>query len=91
MATIQLNTDQVTQFIQACDQFGHWIDESDVVSTNESVDNFITTWGQASIEKTESGDLYTWSNIQTRKGAERGDLMVMPVNGGTVSYFSGQA
>lgn len=67
---------------------GHGIDGDKLVQSTEPLQNFVTQWGQP--DRNFNG-VNEWNNLQTRKGARRGDLVVYEIDGGTVSHFGGEA
>lgn len=73
---------------------GHFIDFDELSTTNEILEDFISKWGTPdSTDTSETGVTGSvWENIQTRKGAARGDLIVLEFEDekGCLAYFSGQ-
>ena len=62
-----------------------------VVETRDQIADFIAKWGQPEKEEYGFGTLYFWRNVQARKGARRGDLMVMDFTTARAAFFSGEA
>ena len=88
MAVIQATEDDRKAFTALVDENGYGIDESEAAATDTTLEDFVSQWGDPQFQ---DGALSVWYDIQTRKGARRGDLMVMPVEGGSLAYFSGQS
>lgn len=66
--------------------------EEQVAQTRDTVADFIEKWGQpADTQEYSFGTLLIWNDLQTRKGARRGDLYVMDFGEARAAYFSGQA
>jgi len=66
----------------------HGIDGDKLVQSTEPLENFIKKWGRPD---NNFNGLNEWIDIQTRKGARRGDLVVYEIHGVTVSHFNGEA
>ncbi len=79
--------DQLEAIADTFDTVGYLVCGSDLVFTTETVADFIAKWGTPA----EKEGFYMWTDIQTRKGATRGDLVVTEFDGQTVTYFTGQA
>ena len=67
------------------------IAESAVTQTAESVSNFVAARGPATVEVCGPVKLHVWRNVQTRKGARRGDLFVADFGDYRLAHFSGEA
>jgi len=86
-------TEQIEAF---CDyvsaEWSYEIAPDDVTTTRDTLANFVEQWG-APDGATDYGKLpFTiWEDIQTRKGAQRGDLLVMDCGEFRLAYFSGQS
>lgn len=99
-----LTNDQIEQFrlALAADNNGGYEEDADlddayceadeVVQTRDTVDDFTKQWGKPhDSEEYTGGTLMIWNKLQTRKGAQRGDLYVMDFGDARAAYFSGQA
>ena len=84
MNEIELDALAETVFAQA----GYGVVGSNLIESSDDLGDFIKKWGKP---HTSVGDASVWENLQTRKGATRGDLVVVEFNGGSLSYFSGRA
>ena len=84
-----MNTILITEeIVDAFDAAGFGVTENNLVAAADSVADFVQRWGKP--DSTRNG-MRVWWNVQTRKGCARGDLVVAEVQGGTISYFSGEA
>jgi hypothetical protein len=88
-----LTEDQKTQFVTALEnECGCGITEDEVISTRDTVQNFIAQWGSPhECEQADDIEVLVWHKLQTRKGATRGDLYVMDFGRVRAAYFSGEA
>lgn len=71
-----------------CDVAGYDVVGGDIAQSTEKLHNFIKVWGNPD---QRIGEANIWWRVQTRKGAVRGDLVVVETAYGSASYFSGQA
>lgn len=67
---------------------GYDVVGANIVESSDTLQDFITKWGQP---HNIIGNASVWENLQTRKGAVRGDLVVVETESGSATYFSGQA
>jgi hypothetical protein len=63
----------------------------EVVSTHDTLADFTAKWGLLyDVEEYSFGKLRLWHGIQVRKGACRGDLMIMDFGDVRAAYFTGE-
>ena len=75
-------------------------DDSDMVVTAETIGDFKAARGAPSevfkvkvpVEDVvrDCGEVLIWKNVQSRKGARRGDLYLMDLGNARACYFSGE-
>lgn len=95
MAQIEAKDEDLKRFLEAADFWNGGsgmaddanMTAKDLLSVNESLADFEAKWGRGSKQKT---GLRVWDGIQTRKGARRGLLLVLEIEGGTLSHFDGE-
>lgn len=93
MTQIAVATEVITAFVDAMDSEGlAGIVESNVATTDTTLDEFTTTWGAPHDDITADNGvtIFVWNNLQVAKGKRRGDLYVSAIDGGSLSYFGGE-
>lgn len=66
--------------------------ENEVTQTRDTVASFIEKWGAPhETEVSRFGKLLIWNDLQTRKGARRGNLYVMDFGNARAAYFGGES
>ena len=82
------------------DDIDDMCDDADIVVTAETIADFKSARGagyevehlKMPVEDVvrDIGELLIWKNIQTRKGARRGDLYLMDLGNARAVYFTGE-
>ncbi len=93
MTQITVAAEAVTSFIDALDDQGYSIDESEMSTTDTMIDEFTAKWGAPhdDVKANDGVTIFIWHELQVAKGKRRGCLCVSAVEGGSVSYFSGES
>lgn len=90
MTQITPTTADIAAALSAFEEAGYALMEANVAATADTVDSFREIWGTPTDIDADTG-VAVWENIQVRKGARRGDLVVFPIDGGSISYFGGES
>lgn len=68
-----------------------WMLIDDVAETAETVEDFRARWGAPRQARSAGHTVFCWDNVQTRRGATRGDLRVVDFGDARAVHFSGEA
>jgi len=66
-------------------QFG----DRDIVTTHETLADFVATRGRPAVIETPAGTLYAWKNVQMAARKPRGTIFAMFFDGVAVCVFTG--
>ena len=84
---INVTEEAIAEFLEIMEEDYTEIFAEDVDCTSTTLDEFRAQWGK---EHDADGDMNIWNNLQVAKGKMRGDLYVIEVEGGSISYFGGE-
>jgi hypothetical protein len=83
-----MNEQQQDAIVEVFEAAGFGIVFENLVFSTDSVESFVTQWGTPDAV---CGAVHVWDRVQTRPGKVGGDLAVLAVDGGTLTYFGGES